>query len=688
MVDKVTLPELSAGTTVQDDDLFISRQGADTEDVKVTASQLNTYIGGSYVPYTGATSDLDLGATYKLITHTVQANGSDGLLLEANNGTDVALFGAGGGSNATFYGGVNVAGDFTVDTDVLHVDTTNNVVGIGTASPSTNIPLTVYRTGIGVLTRLESSAADNMGFIEYRGSGSRKAYVGFGAGGPANNYFSIANTAAGGIVFNTNNTDRGVVDTNGNLSIGTLSPSAKAHFVSTTEQLRLGYDASNYYSTTVGSTGLVDFASVGSGNAFRWNGYAGVNSNGDFINSRGDVASGRNFFAGKDAGANVTSAAFNVGIGTGAMSSGSNPTTTVAIGYNALKNSTGDSNFGIGYLAGQSLASGSTNTFLGAAAGLNATSLGGATFIGNGAGSAATTTGSSSVYIGSRAGLTSVGNGGVGIGYAANTGAYGIAIGNSASSPSISIALGWGATATGLGQIVFGAQGYQDYSNMYGANGVVASAPSPFTINATGGSGTNISGAYLALAGGRPTGSGTGGSVKIQTAQAGASGTTLRNLRDVIIIDADGIFKHLYDASNYYTTTVSSAGAVTFDANGSSAGFTFAENVTSNGNIRGASILANSGAAIGMNGRSAWRSSADGELEARNSANSADSNVSAKSVRGNAVTVANLPASPVEGMMVAVTDSTTATWGATITGGGANHVLAYYNGTNWTVAAI
>ena len=60
--------------------------------------------------------------------------------------------------------------------------------------------------------------------------------------------------------------------------------------------------------------------------------------------------------------------------------------------------------------------------------------------------------------------------------------------------------------------------------------------------------------------------------------------------------------------------------------------------------------------------------------------------LSAASVRGNAVAFASVPATPVEGMLVAVTDSTTATWGATITGGGANHVLAYYNGTNWTVA--
>ncbi len=39
-----------------------------------------------------------------------------------------------------------------------------------------------------------------------------------------------------------------------------------------------------------------------------------------------------------------------------------------------------------------------------------------------------------------------------------------------------------------------------------------------------------------------------------------------------------------------------------------------------------------------------------------------------------------------EGVSMAVSDSNTTTWGATITGGGANHVLAYCNGTNWTVA--
>jgi hypothetical protein len=40
-----------------------------------------------------------------------------------------------------------------------------------------------------------------------------------------------------------------------------------------------------------------------------------------------------------------------------------------------------------------------------------------------------------------------------------------------------------------------------------------------------------------------------------------------------------------------------------------------------------------------------------------------------------------------EGTTAAVKDSTTVTWGATITGGGTNHVLAYCDNSAWTVAA-
>ena len=62
-------------------------------------------------------------------------------------------------------------------------------------------------------------------------------------------------------------------------------------------------------------------------------------------------------------------------------------------------------------------------------------------------------------------------------------------------------------------------------------------------------------------------------------------------------------------------------------------------------------------------------------------------NIYAGTARYVPLTFATLPSSPAEGTVAAITDSNTATWGATAAGGGANHVLLYFNGTNWTVQA-
>ena len=58
------------------------------------------------------------------------------------------------------------------------------------------------------------------------------------------------------------------IDPNRNVGVGTASPSARVHAVSTTEQLRLGYDSSNYLSTTVSSSGAVTFDAVGASARF------------------------------------------------------------------------------------------------------------------------------------------------------------------------------------------------------------------------------------------------------------------------------------------------------------------------------------------------------------------------------------------------------------------------------------
>lgn len=72
----------------------------------------NTDTSG-FVPYTGATGDVDLGAN-ELEAEAVRANSSAGLLVEANNGTDSALFGVGNTANALFSGGVNITGALRV----------------------------------------------------------------------------------------------------------------------------------------------------------------------------------------------------------------------------------------------------------------------------------------------------------------------------------------------------------------------------------------------------------------------------------------------------------------------------------------------------------------------------------------------------------------------------------------------
>ncbi|MCL4419563.1 hypothetical protein M1146_05705, partial [Patescibacteria group bacterium] len=59
----------------------------------------------TYVPYTGATADLDLGIN-EIKTSALHANSSAGVHIHNTTGGDIALFGAGGGLGATFYDGV------------------------------------------------------------------------------------------------------------------------------------------------------------------------------------------------------------------------------------------------------------------------------------------------------------------------------------------------------------------------------------------------------------------------------------------------------------------------------------------------------------------------------------------------------------------------------------------------------
>src|SRR5882672_2276271 len=67
-------------------------------------------------------------------------------------------------------------------------------------------------------------------------------------------------------------------------------------------------------------------------------------------------------------------------------------------------------------------------------------------------------------------------------------------------------------------------------ANAYFGNGIVNAAPASYVLQATGGSGSDIAGANLDLAGGKGTGLGVPGMVGIRYPLIGASGSTLQSL--------------------------------------------------------------------------------------------------------------------------------------------------------------
>lgn len=74
--------------------------------------------------------------------------------------------------------------------------------------------------------------------------------------------------SSGGSVINRFQTSGVNYILGGNFGVGTSSPTAKIHSLATTEQLRVGYNTSNYYSTTVSSVGAVLFDAVGTSPKF------------------------------------------------------------------------------------------------------------------------------------------------------------------------------------------------------------------------------------------------------------------------------------------------------------------------------------------------------------------------------------------------------------------------------------
>ena len=231
-------------------------------------------------------------------------------------------------------------------------------------------------------------------------------------------------------------------------------------------------------------------------------------------------------------------------------------------GIGGVSNATAADTF-YGYKAGRNVTSGLDLTYVGHNAGSGVTTATNTTVVGGESGMAnmsggsclgeaclGSTTGADNSCVGKGC-LGSVssgqanscvgGNCGISIATGNSNSLLGIGADVSGAAISDSIALGRASIVTANNQLNIGSSGFP-ISDVYIGNAVTNASPAGFTLNATGGSGTNIAGADLVFASGKGTGNAAGGNILIKTSDAGASGTALQSLTTKFTIAASGTF--------------------------------------------------------------------------------------------------------------------------------------------------
>lgn len=221
----------------------------------------NTPLGKLDVSGSSSSTNLvtfDANRSISVINTNTTANNAQGIVFrsQSTNGTmqsGVKLLGVNTGRTTT-----GLTTDLAILTNVNGTIsekmrlTSAGRLGVGTTAPDQLLHIS------GASARMKIQATSGDPVLELAGS--------------AFTNFIFVNNTDGGTYIRTDSASRHVLlqagGTQGNVGIGTTTTSAKLHTVATTEQLRLGYDSSNYWNATTSSTGVTTFNAVGSGASF------------------------------------------------------------------------------------------------------------------------------------------------------------------------------------------------------------------------------------------------------------------------------------------------------------------------------------------------------------------------------------------------------------------------------------
>lgn len=173
----------------------------------------------------------------------------------------------------------------------IKAPTSSYTAGLVIDSGSITNPYVLFRRGGTDTVQIRSNNNSNFSIYSYRSAPNAESFVIDGvthnatftgyilgpAGAVGSPTFSASGDTNTGIFFPvadaigfvTGGTERARLNASGDLGVGATSTiSARIHAISTTEQLRLGYDASNYLSVTVSSAGAVTLDAVGASAGF------------------------------------------------------------------------------------------------------------------------------------------------------------------------------------------------------------------------------------------------------------------------------------------------------------------------------------------------------------------------------------------------------------------------------------